>query len=151
MSSTTSTLSTITWNGYRYVIGGNDTKIITCIPEDIIKVTLNDTPLVFDIAPVNKNGRVLVPLRTIFESLGAVVTWNESDKTVKATKDKTTILLEIDSTNSYVNNQLLTLDVPATIVNGRTMVPVRFIAESLGTEVTWDSIIKTVVISDKVQ
>ena len=104
-----------------------------------INITVDNKPLTTDVAPVIIDGRTLVPVRSIFEELGADVLWNDETKTVSATKGPTNIEITLGSNNAYVNNNAVILDVPAQSVNGRTMVPARFVAEALGCNVTWNS------------
>ncbi|WP_235715219.1 copper amine oxidase N-terminal domain-containing protein [Acetivibrio thermocellus] len=136
----------ITWNGEKLVAAGYDSTILTAVPKDIVKVKVNDRPIVFDVAPIIGEGRTLVPLRHIFEALGAEVKWDASTRTVTGIKGSDKIILKIDSKEALVNGETKELDVPATIVNGRTLVPVRSISESLGAEVSWDDNSKTVII-----
>ena len=103
-----------------------------------ITVKLNGEPLVFDVQPIIVDGRTLVPLRAIFEALGANVAWEEATQTVFATKDATVVILQIANKNAFVNSEIVPLDVPAQLVQDRTMVPVRIIAESFGLEVNWN-------------
>lgn len=110
------------------------------------RVTVNQQQLDFDVVPVIKNGRTLVPLRAIFERLGAVVTWDAKSKTIKAEKDSTTVILKIGSTSALVNGKKVTLDVPAEISKGRTLVPIRFISESFGAQVSWNQQLRLVKI-----
>lgn len=100
-----------------------------------------------DVAPVVVNGRTLVPVRALFESLGATVGWEESTQTATATKGSTVISMQIGNTTAYVNGVAKTLDVPAQTIEGRTMAPARFVAESLNATVNWDSASDTVKIS----
>ncbi|MCC5910076.1 MAG: copper amine oxidase N-terminal domain-containing protein [Clostridiaceae bacterium] len=93
------------------------------------------------------NGRVLVPLRGIFESLGFNISWNPDDQIVTATKDNVNITLEIGNNQATVNNETIELDAPATLVNGRALVPVRFIAESIEANVSWNGDFNTVTIT----
>jgi hypothetical protein len=102
------------------------------------RVILNGQELVFNVPPVIEQGRTLVPLRVIFEALGANVNWDGRTRTVTATKDGTEIKLIIGG-RAYKNNQPVALDVPAKIVNGRTLVPLRFVSEALGAKVNWDA------------
>lgn len=104
-----------------------------------IGVNVNGTQLILDAPPKMVNGRVLVPLRAIFEALGAQVKWDANTQTITGTKDSKTIVLKVNSKNAVVSGKNTTLDVPAQIISGRTFVPVRFISESLGAEVNWDS------------
>lgn len=103
-----------------------------------ISVTIDGTLVSFDQPPIIENGRTLVPLRAIFEALGADVIWDGDSRTAFSTKDNTSISITIGSNTLYKNNQPIILDVPAKILNGRTLVPVRAIAESFGCEVKWD-------------
>ncbi|MFZ5590550.1 MAG: stalk domain-containing protein [Bacillota bacterium] len=100
----------------------------------------------FDVPPVIENGRTLVPLRAIFEALGAKVEWEEATQTVTATKDDLKIMLTIGSNKANKNGQEVLLDVPAKKVNNRTLVPLRFVSEALGAKVGWDAATFTVSI-----
>ncbi len=84
-------------------------------------------------------GRTLVPLRAIFEALGAVVEWDNATRTVTSTLDETTISLAIGKTELVKNGETFILDVPAMIMNDRTLVPVRAVSESFGVFVDWDA------------
>ena len=111
-----------------------------------IKVLYNGSYIGFDQPPVIQNGRTLVPLRAIFEAMNASVEWDEATKTVTAKRANITVKLKVGSAQLYVNGKSVTLDVPAQIIGGRTMVPARAVAESFGANVDWDSIRQTVVI-----
>ena len=103
--------------------------------------------LTFEQAPVNQDGHVLVPMRTIFEAMGAEVSWDGAVKKVTGTLGGNTVELTIGSKTARVNGEDTTLDVPASIINGSTMVPVRFISESLSAKVEWQKDTNTVVIT----
>ncbi|OLS38930.1 hypothetical protein BTR22_04605 [Alkalihalophilus pseudofirmus] len=92
------------------------------------------------------NGRTLLPFRAIFEELDATVHWNQATKTVTASKGQTTIKLTIGSTNVTVNGQVRKVDVPAQVKNGRTYVPLRFVSETFGAQVRWNSYDQTALI-----
>lgn len=98
------------------------------------------------------NDRTMVPLRKIFEELGCEIIWNADTRSVMATKDNKQVVLQIDNkTASKFEDgveQKIKLDVAPTIVNDRTLVPLRFIAESLGKQVGWDASSYTAVIID---
>jgi hypothetical protein len=111
-----------------------------------IQIILNGQPLVTDVSPIIVNGRTLLPLRSILEALGATVEWNSTTRTVTATKGSTIIQLVIDSSTATVNGTPQTLDVPAQIKDGRTLVPVRFLAETFGATVLWDGVTRTITI-----
>ncbi len=108
-------------------------------------VNLNGQVLSFDVPPTIENGRVMVPMRTIFEALGAQVTWDATSWSVYATSGSTAIKLEIGG-QAFINGTPTTLDVPAEIVDGRTLVPLRFVSEALNATVAWDGIHQTVTI-----
>lgn len=101
-------------------------------------VNLDGQQLSFDVPPVIENGRTLVPLRTIFESLGAEVKWDEAYHTVTATKRGSCILLMVGERTGYIDGKAIPLEVESKLINGKTMVPLRFVCESLGTEVQYD-------------
>ncbi len=112
-----------------------------------ITVTIDGRQIAFDVPPQIINNRTMVPLRTIFESLGATVDWNNETKTVTSTKEGTTVSLTIDSPVLYVNGNAVTLDTPACIVNNRTLVPARAISEAFNANVKWDVNNNTVLIT----
>lgn len=97
-------------------------------------------------APVMIAGRTMLPMRSIFQALGAEIRWNQSTKTVTAVSNGTTIVLPIGSRTATVNGNKVTLDVPAKIINNTTMVPVRFTSESLGGSIGWNKASQTVTI-----
>lgn len=99
-----------------------------------------------DAVPTIVNGRTLVPLRSIFEAMGASVGWKLDTQTVTAVKSGTTVVLPVTSAAATVNGQVIQLDVPAKIINGRTMVPLRFVSEAFGATVNWDDISQIVTI-----
>lgn len=115
---------------------------------DSIKLFINDTQYFMDPNPYIKDGRTLVPMRRVFEILGAQVTWNETDQSVTAVRGGTEIKLYIGSQTAYKNGQAVQLDVPAEIMasTGRTMVPLRFVSEALGCSVQWTGATQTITI-----
>ncbi len=98
--------------------------------------------------PVIVNERTLVPLRAIFEAMGAEVNWDNDTRTVTAVRGDVTISLAIGSNQLYVNGEAKEIDTPAQIINERTMVPVRAIAESFGCEVNWNNDARRVYIEE---
>ena len=126
--------------------GGN---VLEPVPSDsAINVKLNGKYVVFDQPPVLEDGRTLVPLRAIFEALGATVEWDGATQTVTATKDGVTIKLQIGSNIMYIGEAQKTLDVSAKLISSRTLVPVRAISESFGCDVGWDGGNRVVIIND---
>ena len=114
---------------------------ITSLPQiavaQTVTVTINGQPLYLSPGPIERAGRVFVPLRGIFERLGATVVY--ASGTINATKGATTISLQIGSTQATVSGQPQTLDVAPFIVGATTYVPLRFIAQSLGAQVGYDA------------
>ncbi|MHB8107314.1 MAG: stalk domain-containing protein [Candidatus Cryosericum sp.] len=100
-----------------------------------------------DTPPVIVSGRTLVPLRPIIEGLGGAITWVPETRSVEVVFNGTTLLLQIGNRTAVVNGKAVTLDVPAAIMNGRTMLPVRFVSEHLGADVQWAPLTKTVTIT----
>lgn len=115
-----------------------------------IYVTVDGATLKFDQPPIMQNDRVLVPMRLIFETLGATVEWDEYNQYVKATKEDISIAMQIGNNTMVKNGQYITLDTAPILLNGRTLVPVRAVAESLEATVEWRGEINTVVIEQKV-
>ena len=111
---------------------------VTASAEENIKVIIDIKNVKFDVPPTIVNGRTLVPLRAIFEALGATVEWDDATQTVTSEKEGTKISLTINSNIMTVNGEEKTLDVPATLIDSRTLVPVRAISESFGLAVGWD-------------
>ena len=103
-----------------------------------VNLYVDTTRIETDVPPTIVSGRTLVPLRAIFESLDAEVGWEAATQTVTAYKDGTTVVLQIGNPVAQVNGEPCRLDVPAQIVQNRTMVPARFVAETLDCTVTWD-------------
>jgi hypothetical protein len=100
---------------------------------------VNGANVALDQSAVILNGRTVVPLRFIAESLGASVEWISETSTAIITTADTRIEVTVDNPSARVNGASVALDQSATILNGRTVVPVRFIAESLGASVDWDA------------
>ncbi|HOQ37009.1 MAG TPA: copper amine oxidase N-terminal domain-containing protein [Acetivibrio sp.] len=123
------------------------TASFTFAAQDDIKIFLNGTKLEFDVNPYIKNGRTMVPFRGIFEALGVEVSWDGVNRTVLATNDTTEIFIEIGKEYAFVNGYRIDLDAASEIVNGRTFVPLRFVSENAGAEVSWDGNTRTVYIS----
>lgn len=101
----------------------------------------------YDQPPVVDNGRTLVPLRGIFEGLGATVQWDQKQQLVTATRENTKVLLKIGSKAPTVNGKVVPIDVPGKVINGRTLVPLRFVGEALGVTVNYDAANKTIKIT----
>ncbi|MEW6573777.1 MAG: copper amine oxidase N-terminal domain-containing protein [Bacillota bacterium] len=111
------------------------------------KVKVNGVDINFDVPPVIESGRTLVPLRKIAEALGCNVKWNDTNKTILLEKGNTHVYLQVNSTAAKVNGKAKKLDVPPRITQGRTLLPLRFLAEALGLKVGYDKTSQTITIS----
>lgn len=112
-----------------------------------IRTTVDGNLVTFsDVQPVMINGRVLVPVRGVFEHMNSHVEWDKDLRMVTAHHGSDTIALPINSYSATVNGRSVRLDSPATIHRGRTMVPLRFLSESLGAGVEWIADTRTVEI-----
>jgi hypothetical protein len=117
-----------------------------------ITVSVDGKPVTFSgVGPQMMGGRVVVPLRGVFESLGATVDWRESDQSIYATKAPRTIWLRIGDHEAKVDGMPVHLDQPAVIYQGTTMVPLRFVSESLGADVHWNEAMQAVRITTAIE
>lgn len=116
-------------------------------PAGVPQVILDGCQLTFEVSPIIENGRTLVPLRTIFEAMGASVNWDNNTRTVISVKGTTTVVLPIGSTHPTVNGQVWLLEIPAKIKNDRTLAPLRFVGEAFGGKVDWNNSTRTITIT----
>lgn len=114
--------------------------------QDDIKVIVDGKEVVFDAAPYIENGRTMVPVRAIFEALGASVDWLPETRTVLAKKDAYVLTLAIGEDRMQKNSAYFALDAPASIKDDRTYVPVRAISEAFDCSVHWDNSTRTVMV-----
>jgi len=125
-----------------YAVSANDT----------VNITIDGQPVAFtNQLPAIVEGRTLVPVRGVFEQLGFQVEWDDLTREVTLTNNSYTVVLTIDSDVFYTNATSNTLDVPAQIINGSTMLPVRAVLESVGCHVDWDNNTNTIVIASSQQ
>ncbi len=115
-----------------------DNDIILYLDGNIVET--NPKPLIL-------NNRTMIPARAVFEEMGAKVTWDAAKRSVGVTYKDITIEMKIDSDVAQVNGMGVRLDSPAVIVNDRTMIPLRFIGEAIGSQVSWDDKTRSVYIS----
>ncbi|PKM49960.1 MAG: hypothetical protein CVV02_13310 [Firmicutes bacterium HGW-Firmicutes-7] len=114
---------------------------------DDVSVRIDGELIEFDQPPLIVNGRTLIPIRAVCEKIGATVEWDDRTKTALITKDDTTIKLQIGRYDMQVSDQSsIYLDVVPQIYNGRTLMPIRAIAEGLGCEVLWNEANRTIEI-----
>lgn len=131
------------------VVNGNDAINPTTVPNKIT-VVLDGNEINFNgVEPQIVNGCTMVPMRAIFEELDCVMNWDNVTKTVTASKRVTNIKLTVGKKRAYINGKENMLDAAPCIVNGTTLVPVRFVSEALGVDVKWDQATRTVNLISK--
>jgi hypothetical protein len=112
-----------------------------------ISVYINGLDIYFDTEPRSLKGCVMVPMRKIFEVLGADVSWNESERKITAVKNNTTISLTVGKDTAKINGEIIKLDEPAIIQNNRILAPLLFVAESLDCNAEFREEMRRVVIT----
>jgi hypothetical protein len=123
---------------------------VTAFADDGVKLIVNGETVDFtgDQEPVIQNGRTLVPFRAAFEKMGAEVNWYDDIRLCEAVYGDTTVGIAIGDTKVSIGDGAeIESDVPAQIINGRTMVPLRILSESIGAEVSWDNATRTVTVT----
>ena len=125
-------------------LAGNAVLAVVPVP---IQVILDGSALTFDVPPQNNNGRILVPLRAIFEAMGAAIDYDGATQTVTATKGDVVVVLTVGDTSPTINGSVVPIDTPGMIFEGRTLAPLRFVAEAFGGAVVWDSAANTATIT----
>ncbi|WP_235847460.1 copper amine oxidase N-terminal domain-containing protein [Intestinibacillus massiliensis] len=118
-----------------------------------IGLVVNNRLLELDVPPRIVDSRTLVPLRGIFEEIGAEVSWDQPTQTATIARGDSVVKVTIGSKAALVDGKEVALDVPAQLSapsgNARTLVPVRFIAESLGAQVGWLNSPQAVIVSNR--
>jgi multidrug efflux pump subunit AcrA (membrane-fusion protein) len=102
----------------------------------------------FDVPPVIINGQAYLPIRSVSESFGAAVDWDQESLTVTVSTEYATITSRINSTTAYIDGEPAEIDGPSLLLAGRTYVPLRFISESLGLQVDWHAPTQIIQISN---
>ena len=115
-------------------------------PSDTPYIEFDGNILGFDVPPIIEDSSTLVPMRFLFEQMGADVEWDSETQTATATLDNTVVTFSIDNINAEVNKTSATMDVPARLINGKTMVPLRFLSENMGYDVDWDADSRTAIV-----
>ena len=110
---------------------------IATAPAPGVTVVMDGEVLTFDMPPQLIGGSTMVPLRAIFERMGAEVDWYDPTQTVTATKGDTVVVLTIGDPYPTVNGVVWPLPQPAVLMSGRTLAPMRFVAEAFGGTVDW--------------
>ncbi len=106
---------------------------------------VNDKKLNIDVAPIIKNGRTFLPVRYVAESLGAEVGWNQTERKITVSMKDSKVEMLLDTNIAMVNGEAKMIDVSPFIEKGRTLVPFRFLSESLGCKVEWDDDLKSAI------
>jgi len=121
------------------------------IANQIPEIYINNQKINSDVSPIidPQSNRVLIPMRAIFESLGATVSWDAASQSVTATKTGIDLVLTVGSNTAYKNGQEIKLDVIPRIINGRFFIPARVVGENLEKDVKWDGSKNRVDINDK--
>ena len=121
--------------------------------EGEISITVNSNPITMDVPPEIMNGRTLVPMRAVFEALGADVNWIGEEQMISATSGNKIIVLKIGASIlnycdvSTQENKNITLDVSPLIKEGRTLIPLRAVSEALGANVDWNGETRAITIT----
>ena len=123
-------------------------ELIKTLPENPVYVAYGDKLLSFDTPPRIIDGRTMIPIRFLFETMGASVDWDDGTKTVVISNDKTKISVTVGNDTALVNGEEKKMDVGATIISDRTLIPLRFISEELGYSVSWDGDTRLVSIDE---
>lgn len=120
---------------------------LTFANENEISVYVEGQKVSFDVPPQTINDRTMVPIRAIFEVMGATVNWDNATQTAICTKDNTVVKMTLNSKTEYINDVPYEMDVAPVIVDNRTLAPARYVAEAFGYFVNWDGNTKSVLIN----
>lgn len=113
-----------------------------------VKVTIDGERIDFKGAPPQAQGsRIMVPIRGVFEKLGARLTWNAQAQTVTAVRGESTIVVTVGKNDATIDGNVAQVGTPPIIAEGRVMVPLRFLAQALGAKVEWLGADRTVAIT----
>lgn len=110
-------------------------------------VFLDGKEISFDVPPIKEKDLIMVPIRPIFEAMGAVVDWNQETRTVRAVKEDITVVIPIGSTAPTINAQVIPIEAPIKIIENRTFAPVRFVSEAFGGSLLVDSPVQKIHMS----
>ncbi len=130
---------------------GADTSIVLQIGNPMMNVNgfIKAVDEGTETAPIEQNGRTLVPIRAIVEEMGGTVEWDDTNNMAILSYSGKTIKLVIDSNIAYLDDVAETLDVAPVVINDRTMLPIRFIAEGFGFTVTWKELTQQIMITKR--
>ena len=120
-------------------------------PSSEIAVNFNGEYMTFDVEPQLINDRTMVPLRAIFEKLGCDIQWIDETQTVIAKRNGRTVTVTIGSNDATITGDPVYVDQPPVLIDGRTLVPLRFVSEAFGCKVEWEDATQTVfMVADEV-
>ena len=120
--------------------------VVQVSADENISLTVNGKSVETQVPPTIIDGRTMVPVRDIFEACGAKVNWDANTKTITGEKGNTTVVMQIDSNMLFINEDVTEMDATPVIIDGRTLAPARYVAESFGGIVDWDAENKVVMI-----
>ena len=121
---------------------------VTVFANEEISVYIDNEKLSFDVPPIIIDGRTLVPMRALFEALGATVLWDEEEQTATGSADGVSIIIPIGRREIKRNRLAYEIDVPAQVINDRTMIPLRVVSEAFGMNVDYDEQTQTIRLTD---
>jgi hypothetical protein len=121
----------------------------TVVAKEQITITVDRGVVPTDVQPISIHGQTLVPVRFIFQAFNADISWYPDDKRVYIRQDDETIWLRVGVNHAKVDNKIVPLSAAPVLYQDRTMVPLRFVAEALGSTVSWDPKTKTITILTK--
>jgi hypothetical protein len=138
-------------------VAGNSTKkqvaITRVLPTTTVEVTIDSSQMLvngeavfLEASPIIIHGRTMLPIRALIEALGGTVEWDPSLHAITLTLGSSVVTMTVGKNTADVGGRTVKLDVPPTITNGRTLVPLRFVAENLGCQVTWDAPTRTATV-----
>jgi hypothetical protein len=114
-----------------------------------IRIDLNGQEQYYGQEPVIVNGTTLVPMRGLFEALGADVKWDDATQSVTGTKDRHIVELQIGGKSALVDGRIVALEAEPALIDSRTMIPLRVVAEAFGATITWDGANRAISIQTK--
>ena len=126
-------------------------SMLTCFAETAnaeIKVKLKGEEVVFDQGPILVNEKPMIPLRAVFEKMGASISWDNSTETVLAMCGDTIVMIQIGNEKMFKLDEAIVLETPAMLVNDRTLIPIHAISDIWGCNIEWNSETNEVVITD---
>ena len=129
-------------------------SMVTCFAETAnveIKVKLNGEEVVFDQGPILVNEKPMLPIRAIFEKMGAFVNWDNETETAMAVKGDIVVMIQIGNEKMFKIGEAIELETPAMLVNDRTLIPVEAVAAIWDCDVEWNSEINEVIITEKAE